>query len=111
MAQAVRFACRGCSRAIEAWSDGNPYYFDEGGEKRYAYHPRHDLLRRCVGNDVPHLCLGCGAAFNVDSRTPVSECPECKSPELAQTYRLDGRPCPYCKHGAFETVPGFSAIS
>lgn len=111
MAQCVRFVCVACSRAIEAWSDGNPYYFDENGQKQYAYHPRHDLLRRCVGNDVPHLCLGCGAAFNVDSRAPNGECPECKSAEFAETYHLDGRSCPYCKRGTFERDRGFFAIS
>jgi DNA-directed RNA polymerase subunit RPC12/RpoP len=111
MAQAQRFVCRGCGRAIEAWSDGNPYYFDDAGEKRYAYHPRHDLLARCVGNDVPHLCLGCGAAFSVDSRAPITACPECSSGELAPTYEVDGRRCPYCKSGVFETDSGFMCIS
>jgi hypothetical protein len=39
MAEARRFACGSCSFSVTAWSDGNPYYLDETGEKQYAYHP------------------------------------------------------------------------
>lgn len=42
MAEGIRYICDNCSRAIEAWSDGNPYYIDDSGNKKYAYHP--DLL-------------------------------------------------------------------
>jgi|GEM_PF-6245920 len=58
MAQARRFVCGSCSRAIEAWSDGNSYYIDEDSRKQYAYHPDHGRLARCIGNDSTHLCLG-----------------------------------------------------
>ncbi len=54
--------------AVEAWSDGNPYYIDGGGAKLYAYHPDHDSLAQCIGNDDPHLYLSCGREFMVDSR-------------------------------------------
>ena len=57
MAMAIRFVCGGCERTIEAWSDGNPYYIDEAGAKKYAYHPDHERLSKCIGNDDPHLCL------------------------------------------------------
>ena len=39
MAQCIRFACDNCSNDVEAWDDGNPYYFDRRGVKKYAYHP------------------------------------------------------------------------
>jgi hypothetical protein len=38
MAHGVYFVCRGCGREICAWDEGNPYYLDEFGRKRYAYH-------------------------------------------------------------------------
>jgi hypothetical protein len=67
-------SCNHCGHSIEAWNDGNPYYVDERGRKRYAYHPssERDL---CVGNDSPHICLSCGCKFMVDSRKPISPCP------------------------------------
>lgn len=111
MAQAIRFACDRCGRDIRAWSDGNPYYIDEAGEKRYAYHPDHDALDRCVGNDTPHLCLACGVECMVDSRAPLSNCPECETGELVETYELAGRRCPECKTGKFVKDPDFYAIS
>lgn len=111
MAEALRFVCDGCGRAVAAWSDGNPYYFDETGVKQYAYHPDHDRLARCIGNDTPHLCLGCGAEFKVDSRDPVEACPGCGSAELAAAFRLDGRQCPHCKAGLFAVDPSFHLIS
>jgi len=49
MAQGIRLVCENCSKAIEAWDDGNPYYLDRRGRKKYAYHP--DPKReRCTGN-------------------------------------------------------------
>src|SRR5579859_2457433 len=102
MAEALRFVCDGCRRSIEAWSDGNLYYLDEAGAKQYAYHPDHERLARCIGNDSPHLCLACGAEFMVDSRAPVGACPSCGSAEFADTFRLGGHRCPYCsKAGTF----------
>lgn len=111
MAEALRYVCSGCRRPIEAWSDGNPYYLDEAGVKHYAYHPDHENLARCIGNDTPYLCLGCGAEFKVDSRDPISTCPTCGATELADKYQLSNRQCPYCKAGAFLIDPGFHCIS
>ena len=111
MAQGIRFVCRGCKRDIEAWDDGNPYYLDEDGKKRYAYHPQHDLLERCIGNDTPHLCLACAHQFMVDSRAPIAACPECGASEIVNTLKLTDKACPYCKTGEFAVDPGWSAIS
>ena len=111
MAEGVRFVCSGCQRAIETWSDGNPYYFDESGAKRYAYHPDHERLARCVDNDSPRLCLDCGEEFMIDSRASVEGCPKCKSPRFVDTFGLAGQPCPYCKAGEFSVDPDFFCIS
>jgi DNA-directed RNA polymerase subunit RPC12/RpoP len=111
MTECVRFVCENCGKAIEAWSDGNPYYIDEDGEKQYAYHPDHENLARCIGNDSPHLCLACGKQFKVDSRAPRTGCPACNSPEIVDTFHLDGRDCPFCKTGVFAADPDFWCIS
>ncbi len=114
MAEGFRFVCDSCDRTIEAWSDGNPYYFDDDGKKQYAYHPDHDLLERCVGNDVPHLCLSCGKEFVVDSRKEgVPSCPKrkCKSAEVAEATDLEAKACPYCKAGVFHLDPSWRCIS
>jgi DNA-directed RNA polymerase subunit RPC12/RpoP len=111
MAEALRFVCGGCGRSIEAWSDGNPYYLDKAGRKSYAYHPDHEALERCIGNDSPHLCLACGAEFNVDSRAPVAQCLRCGSADFVDTFRLGGRRCPDCKEGTFTVDPEFYCIS
>ena len=111
MAEGHRYICRVCDHEIEAWSDGNPYYMDDSGEKQYAYHPDHDLLEKCIGNDTPHLCLYCGHEFMVDSRDPITECPGCTSHTIMDTYNLEGKQCPYCKKGLFESDPNFHAIS
>ena len=111
MAQAKRFVCGACNRAIEAWSDGNPYYIDEAGRKQYAYHPNHERLARCIGNDSPHICLGCGEEFKVDSRAPSAECPKCDGNQMVPSYQLDGQRCPYCKVGVFDEDPKFFCIS
>ncbi len=111
MAEGIRFVCNNCGRLIEAWSDGNPYYIDEAGEKKYAYHPDHKGLARCIGNDSPHLCLACGAEFNVYSREPIIECPVCNDDEIVRTYELEGTRCPYCKQGVFNIDTDFSYIS
>ncbi len=111
MAEAVQYVCGGCGHTIEAWSDGNPCYIDEAGAKQYAYHPDHERLARCIGNDSPHLCLSCGHEFLVDSRVPASACPECGASELADTYQLDGQRCPFCKAGEFDADPDFRCIS
>jgi hypothetical protein len=111
MASGNRFVCDYCELTIEAWSDGNPYFLDEHGKKCYAYHPDHEALAKCVGNDSPHLCLACGAEFNVDSRTPNSGCPKCRSLDVADTFELEGRKCPACPTGRFSIDPDFRVIS
>ena len=63
MADMKRCVCDNCHKAIESWSDGNPYYIDEAGAKKYAYHPDHERLSKCIGNDDPHLCTACGDVF------------------------------------------------
>ena len=111
MAEGVRYVCRGCGKAIEAWSDGNPYYLDDAGRKHYAYHPDHKGLAKCIGNDSPHLCLACGEEFMVDSRSPHTRCPQCASTKIADTFHLRGKRCPSCKAGKFAFDPRFRAIS
>ena len=111
MAEARRYVCEECGRDIEAWSDGNPYYIDETGTKQYAYHPDSESLSLCVGNDSPYLCLGCGHEFMIDSRNVTNSCPQCEGQKLADTYQLEGQPCPYCKAGVFRADPDFFCIS
>ena len=111
MAECVRFACGNCGASVDAWSDGNPYYIDEAGQKRYAYHPQHDLLERCIGNDVPYLCLECGEQFNVDSRLPLTACPKCTSTAIRDKSDLAHQRCPICKRGVFTRDPRPGAIS
>lgn len=111
MAQGIRFNCTNCNASIEAWDDGNPYYIRPSGKKEYAYHPDHDRLAMCIGNDSPHLCLKCGEEFMVDSRAPISACPKCGAAEISSTWSLEGKTCPLCKGGEFRRNPNFDAIS
>ncbi len=111
MAEVINHVCNRCSASIEAWSDGNPYYLDENGTKEYAYHPDHEQLEKCIGNDSPHLCLGCGAEFMVDYEAPSDQCPKCHSQEIADTFELDGRKCPFCKAGTFVRDSDFFVVS
>ena len=119
MAQGFRFVCNKCDHGIVAWDDGNPYYLESvttkaGGvkqKKKYAHHPNHELLERCIGNDSTHLCLACGKDFMVDSEAPITACPKCQSNEITDTMELAGNSCPYCKVGVFSADPGFSVIS
>jgi DNA-directed RNA polymerase subunit RPC12/RpoP len=111
MAEAVRWVCSKCGREIVAWSDGNPYYIDETGRKQNAYHPHHERLARCIGNDSPHLCLACGKKFNVDLRAPTAECPKCEAADIVHTHQLGGRRCPYCKAGVFARDPDYHCVS
>ena len=101
VASCTKYVCQNCKEAIGAWSDGNPYFIDDNGKKKYAYHPRHDLLDRCIGNDSPHLSLACGNKFKVDSREPITKCRKCRSTEIADVCDQDGRTCPFCKQGVF----------
>ena len=111
MAEAVRYVCGSCHTTIEAWSDGNPYYIDDAGATQYAYHPDHERLALCIGNDSPHLCLACGDEFMVDSLAPVEACPKCGAAEIADSFDLGGQRCPYCKAGVFAADPDFDCIS
>ncbi len=96
------FVCSGCGKCIKAWSDGNPYYIDSREQKRYVYHPDHENLARCVGNDVPHMCLSCGELFNVDSQQKTDHCPKCSSKTLSALIDLLGKACPLCHAGVFQ---------
>ena len=111
MAEGFTYACGKCGHRVSTWSDGNPYYLDENGAKHYAYHPDHDRLALCIGNDSPHLCLACGAEFKVDSRAPIQACPDCGSGEIVDTYHLKGRRCSSCREGVFEVDPNSRCIS
>jgi DNA-directed RNA polymerase subunit RPC12/RpoP len=102
MAQGIKNICSHCQASIEAWDDGNPYYIDYDGIKKYAYHPDFERFNRCIGNDSPHICLDCGEQFMVDSRAPITECPKCESAAIVRTFRLEGKECPFCKTGVFE---------
>jgi DNA-directed RNA polymerase subunit RPC12/RpoP len=110
MARGMRFVCENCSTTIEAWDDGNPYYFDADGKKEYAYHPE-PKLQLCVGNDAPHLCLECGTHVMVDSQAPDTHCVQCGSGNIVDLFRLEGHRCPACKLGVFTLDPHFVAIS
>jgi Zn finger protein HypA/HybF involved in hydrogenase expression len=94
-----------------AWSDGQPYYRDERGRKRYAHHPDHENLARCIGNDVPHLCLWCGTEQAVDSLKPRIRCRKCRREGLVDLWELEGQPCPRCGEGHFIEDPSRFAIS
>jgi hypothetical protein len=111
VAQCVRFVCPKCTFSIDAWSDGNPYYFDEAGKKTYAYHPDHERLARCVGNDVPHICLACAEEFVLDSRSPRPDCPKCESSFISATYDLAGKRCPACHQALLEVDADFQCVS
>lgn len=111
MAEAIQFTCSVCARAIVVWSDGNLYYRDENGRKRHAYHPYHEALARCIGNDVPHLCLACGRETTVDSERPPRHCRRCRTGTLIPTWELAGQRCPTCREGSFVASAEPYAIS
>ncbi len=110
MAECIRYVCNRCSHTIESWSDGNPYFINESGAKQYAYHPDHEGLARCIGNDSPHLCIQCGHGFKVDSRDPISSCPKCGASIIKPTSELEGIQCPACKEGCFRIDFDFLCI-
>ncbi|MFM8581349.1 MAG: hypothetical protein ACKOFW_07580, partial [Planctomycetaceae bacterium] len=101
MAMGTQIKCDKCGRGVMSWDDGNPYYIDEQGQKHYAYHPDHEALERCIGNDAESMCLDCGLEFKVDSRAPVTACPGCHSTHWVETSDLPGKRCPSCKSGTF----------
>lgn len=111
MAMGVNYACSKCSFSVTTWSDGNPFYFDEGGVKQYAYHPNHAALDRCVGNDTSRFCTACGHQFIHDSDRQSTACPECCSAETTDNGDLDGRRCPRCRAGYLTHDPDNFCIS
>ena len=111
MAECIRYVCNHCSKDLQSWSDGNPYFINASGSREYAYHPNHEGLARCIGNDSPHLCLQCGHGFRVDSRAPITCCPECGAATIRSTFELEGMQCPFCKEGAFVLDLGFRCLS
>jgi hypothetical protein len=111
LAEARFFVCGGCGFEVEVWSDGNPYYRDERGRKRYAYHPDHENLARCVGNDEPHLCMACGAEAKIDSLKRITSCRKCKGGPLVPLWNLEGNSCPRCRESHFSIDKERRAIS
>ena len=111
MAECIRFVCSGCRHCIEAWDDGNPFYIDEAGNKKYAYHPNHEEREKCIANDEPHLCLNCGTESKIDSRNDCKVCTECGSEKVVDTFRLEGVTCPICKDGHFVSDKDFHCVS
>lgn len=110
MAAGKNFVCSECSHTITTWDEGDPYYRDERGRKRYAYHPSPER-ERCTGVESPVLCLNCGKEAKVDSAKPITRCRKCASEELVDTWHLEGRTCPYCRRGTFAEDPDFRMIS
>lgn len=111
MAMGICLRCDHCNHEILAWTDGNPYYIDETGAKQYAYHPDHEWLALCTGNDSDYVCLACGGTFKADSKRRRYTCPSCRSAEVVTTFGLEGRQCPYCKTGTFHEDPRGHAVS
>ena len=111
MAQGIDYQCSACEMTIGAWDDGNPYYIDRHRMvlkglprsrcKVYVYHP-HEPPCPMDGNDVPHLCLACGHEFNVDSELNRTTCTKCRSSDILDCCRLEGRTCPVCRNGTFK---------
>ncbi len=87
------------------------FYMDEIGNKKYAYHPCHEELAKCIANDVPHLCLKCGTESKLDSRRESKLCPACGSEMVIATWKLDGVKCPKCAEGRFVIDNDFCCIS
>jgi hypothetical protein len=110
MAQGIRLVCENCSNAIEAWDDGNPYYLDRRGKKRYAWHPD-PAFARCIGNDSPHLCLERGERTMIDSKAPGVACVQCGSKNIVHLFDLAGHRCPACRLGVFARDPHFFCVS
>lgn len=110
MAGCIRYVCQNCGFDLESWDEGSPYFIDERGKKRYAFHPDPDR-DKCIGNDSPYICLECGKQFKVDSRAPRTNCPKCKSVDIVDTSDLQGKRCPKCKKGVFMRDPDFFLIS
>ncbi|KAA3618545.1 MAG: hypothetical protein D8M58_21415 [Calditrichaeota bacterium] len=111
MAEGKIFICNECNKTIETLSDGNPYYLDYNGSKQYAHHPDHENLEKCIGNGSPAICLSCAAEFMIDSAAPITSCPQCQSKDIADTFELEDKTCPFCRIGIFQTDPDKRLIS
>ena len=112
MAMRITFVCSECGKKITSWSDGNPYLIESDGKKRYCYHPEDNgLLKDCIGNDVPYICLECGCEFLSDTREPATSCTECEKENISSTYDLEGKKCPDCDKGVFAQDRNDIAIS
>lgn len=112
MAQGLRFVCSHCDHAIVARDEGNPFYLDERGRKRYVYHPDSRRYQLPIdGNDGDYLCLDCGHAFRREQESPKKKCTKCPSLLIVETWYLKGKPCPYCKRGRFGIDPTIELIS
>jgi DNA-directed RNA polymerase subunit RPC12/RpoP len=110
MAAGRTLRCSACAHAVVAWDDGNPYYVDAFGEKVYAHHPSPER-ERCTENEVPVLCLGCGAEAVRDTAAPIVRCPACGARKLVAVWRLEGRRCPHCRLGSFAMDPESFIVS
>ncbi len=114
MAQSWIFECVRCDNHVEAWDDGDPYYVDVRRSlqgiprsrcKVYVHHP--DVPDQPLdGIDVPHVCLDCSHGFHVDDQRPRETCTKCRSRNIVDALRLEGRTCPKCRKGSFEGRPG-----
>lgn len=102
--------CDNCSHQISRWSDGNPYYLNLEGKKVYAYHPNHDELDKCIGNDSPGICLACSNEFMIDSLSPLNCCPKCESSSIIKLFDIYNKKCPFCHEGKF-SIEKSGAIS
>ena len=100
MALGKTFVCTGCARAIEAWDEGDPYYVDADGERRYVFHPSPER-ERATGVEWPALCLACGAEVTRDSALAPGPCPACGGGDVVDAWALEGRRCPSCRRGEF----------
>lgn len=110
MAQGIVFVCSTCAHEVEAWDEGEPYYFDAQGEKRYAFHPDPERAL-CTGLEISGLCLRCGAEVLSDEAAPPAPCPQCGQGEVVDACALDGRTCPFCKAGTFHADPDALRVS
>ena len=111
MAEGRLLICGHCAFEVMAWSDANPYYFDSRGRKRYAHHPDHENLARCIGLNVPHLCIACGEEIQIDAAVGLPVCPMCKSDRLVDMWEREGHQCPKCRSGRFVDDPRRGAVS
>jgi nitrous oxidase accessory protein NosD len=111
MASGETYRCNQCRFDVMVWSDGNPFYRDEKGAKHYAYHPNHDLLDRCIGNDPSRLCRSCLETFIHDSDRPAPTCAKCGSADTLDLHEIAGTTCPKCQKGKMTHDPNSYAIS